>query len=270
MNSKELAKYYVNQRDEFFGEDGHEKLLKVLKKHMKSLETDKQIVGIDVGTCTGEYIEHVKQICNESDVKILCFEPNPLNLQALLPKVESAKNIQVFPFCLSNETKKTELFNLRNFPMNFHGNVNAGLRSGGSKICDIEVQRLEDVLDSHFDGKEIVIKFIKIDTEGNDTNILKGMQKYLKFTKYIIFECSDCLDDHRGPGIPNPMKDAVDFLSKNGFDTYRIGTKKLFKVNDQYWNPVYENVKFWSNCFAIQKDDHFIHTLIDDNFNYKE
>ena len=33
----------------------------------------------------------------------------------------------------------------------------------------------------------------------------------------------------RGPGIKNPMKDIVDFLSKNGFDTYRIGTKKLFK-----------------------------------------
>lgn len=23
------------------------------------------------------------------------------------------------------------------------------------------------------------------------------------------------------------------------FDTYRIGTKKLFKVNDEYWHQVY-------------------------------
>ena len=75
-----------------------------------------------------------------------------------------------------------------------------------------------------------------------------GLIKKLFKTKYIIFECSDCLDDIRGPGIKNPMKDIVDFLSKNGFDTYRIGTKKLFKVNDEYWNQVYDNFKFWSNC----------------------
>tara|TARA_B000000477_G_scaffold116606_1_gene114579 strand:- start:167 stop:292 length:126 start_codon:yes stop_codon:yes gene_type:complete len=40
-----------------------------------------------------------------------------------------------------------------------------------------------------------MIKFIKIDTEGNDTNVIKGLEKYLPKTKYIIFECSDCLDD---------------------------------------------------------------------------
>jgi len=65
------------------------------------------------------------------------------------------------------------------------------------------------------------------------------------------------------------MKDIVDFLSTNGFDTYRIGTKKLFKVNDEYWSQIYDDVKFWSNCFAIKKNDTLIYDLIDINFNYK-
>ena len=64
------------------------------------------------------------------------------------------------------------------------------------------------------------------------------------------------------------MKDIVDFLSSNGFDTYRIGTKKLFKVNDEYWNQVYDNFKFWSNCFALKKDDQLIRNLINKNFDY--
>ncbi len=98
--------------------------------------------------------------------------------------------------------------------------------------------------------------------------MLKGFSKYLQKTKYIIFECSDCLDDIRGPGIVNPMKDVVDFLSNHGFDTYRIGIRKLFKVNDEYWNQVYEDVKFWSNCFALKKDDPLIHDLINDQFDY--
>jgi len=41
----------------------------------------------------------------------------------------------------------------------------------------------------------------------------------------MIFEASDCLDDYRGPNIDKPLKYIVDFLSKNGFDTYKIGKK---------------------------------------------
>jgi hypothetical protein len=160
------------------------------------------------------------------------------------------------------------LYNWKDLAYNYTGNEIAGLRGGGSKICDVEVNKLDDILDAEFVGENVIIKFIKIDTEGNDGNVLKGFQKYLSKTKYIIFECSDCLDDIRGPGIKNPMKDIVDFLSNNGFDTYRIGTKKLFKVNDEYWNQVYEDVKFWSNCFALKKDDEFIHKLITENFDY--
>ena len=64
------------------------------------------------------------------------------------------------------------------------------------------------------------------------------------------------------------MKDIVDFLSVHGFDTYRIGTRKLFKVNDEYWNQIYDDVKFWSNCFALPKGDPLIYKLIDENFDY--
>ena len=65
------------------------------------------------------------------------------------------------------------------------------------------------------------------------------------------------------------MKDIVDFLSNNGFDTYRIGTKKLFKVNDEYWIQIYDDLKFWSNCFALKKDDNLINKLINENFDYR-
>ena len=65
------------------------------------------------------------------------------------------------------------------------------------------------------------------------------------------------------------MKDIVYFLSNNGFDTYRIGTKKLFKVNDEYWDQLYDDIKFWSNCFALKKEDNLINKLIDEKFDYK-
>jgi FkbM family methyltransferase len=269
MNALELSKYYVNKKREFFGEAGHEKLLVGLKKYIETINDDNdKIIGIDVGCCIGDYIKNINEICIEENKKILCFEPNPVNILALEPKINQDKNLKLFKHCISNETTTASFYNWKNSNDNNTGNNIAGLRSGGAKICDTDVKKLDDVLDDEFNNENIIIKFVKIDTEGNDSNVIKGFEKYLPKTKYIIFECSDCLDDIRGPGIKNPMKDVVDFLSKNGFDTYRIGTKKLFKVNDEYWHQVYDNLKFWSNCFALKKDDNLIHKLINEKFDY--
>jgi FkbM family methyltransferase len=269
MNVSTLAVYYVNNKNEFMGENGHEKLLVGLKKYITPInDTNDIIVGIDVGCCVGDYIGNIKNICSEKNTKILCFEPNPVNILTLEPKIKIDRQLKLFKHCISNETTRTSFYNWKDSNVNITGNGIAGLRSGGEKICDVDVKRLDDVLDDEFKNDNITIKFIKIDTEGNDSNVIKGLEKYLPKTKYIIFECSDCLDDIRGPGIKNPMKDIVDFLSMNGFDTYRIGTRKLFKVNDEYWHQIYDDVKFWSNCFSLRKDDSLIDKLIDKNFDY--
>jgi FkbM family methyltransferase len=269
MNSNELGYYYLKNIDEFNGPNGHEKLLIGLKKYITPIQDNNtKIIGIDIGTCVGNYIYNIEELCNENNKQILCFEPNPINITTIKTKIENKKNIKLFECCLSNITKTACFYNWKGFQENYSGNENAGLNSGGNKICDVEIQRLDNILDNEFKNENIIIKFIKIDTEGNDTNIIKGMGSYLSKTKYIIFECSDCLDDFRGPGIKNPMKDIVDFLSNHHFDVYRIGTKKLIKVNDEYWNPIYEDVKVWSDCFAIHKNDTLIHSIIDQQFNY--
>lgn len=180
------------------------------------------------------------------NTKILCFEPNPINIPSL--KKVIPENGVLYEYCLSDVPSISGFYNWKDQSKNLIGNQIAGLRSGGSKICDVTVTTINDVLDQAYGlDNNLIIKFIKIDTEGNDTNVIKGMNKYLPKTKYIIFECSNCLDDFRGPGIKNPMKDIIDFLSRYGFDTYRIGTKKLIKVNDEYWDEAYEKVKYWSN-----------------------
>lgn len=269
MNCQELSKYYVDNKNEFYGEDGHEKLIVGLSRHVSNLNNSNcKIVGIDAGSCVGDYIRNMNAICMEKNKKILCFEPNPANILTLEAKIHQDKNVKLFKHCLSDKTTTASFYNWKDKNDNHSGNGIAGLRSGGEKICDVEVKKLDDVLEEECKNEEIIIKLIKIDTEGNEINVIKGFEKYLPKTKYIIFECSDCLDDDRGPGIKNPMKHIVDFLSENGFDTYRIGTKKLFKVNDDYYHPVYDEIKFWSNCFSLKKEDNLIHALIDENFDY--
>jgi glycosyl transferase family 25 len=266
INDSSLCQYYIRHKDEFYGDNGHQMLLVGLKKLIQPI-TDKKVVGIDVGSCIGDYIENIEYICNEKDSSILCFEPNPLNIEILESKIRNKSHIKLFNQCLSNESANSSFYNMKD-SINFKGNGLAGLRSGGTKICDVDVNRLDDILDNEFGNIDIIIKFININAIGNDTNVIKGLHRYLHKTQYIIFECSNCLDDWRGPGINNPMKDIVDFLSQNGFDTYRVGTKKLFKVNDECWNPIYEKLKFWSTCFAIKKDDALINRLINQQFDY--
>jgi FkbM family methyltransferase len=266
--NKTLANYYFNNQQEFMEEAAHEKLLIGLKKHIKSTVSinNTKIIGIDVGSCVGDYIHHIKDICQEENSDILCFEPNPINISVLESKMN--ENVILYKCCLSDKNGISSFYNWIDSHNNNIGNQIAGLRGGGKKICEVDVIKLDEVLFERYGFDDILIKFLKIDTEGNDTNVIKGFERYLSKTQYIIFECSNCLDDHRGPGIKNPMKDIVDFLSKHGFDTYRIGTKKLIKVNDEYWNEIYEDVKFWSNCFSLRKDDKLISKLIDENFDY--
>jgi FkbM family methyltransferase len=269
--TNDLVLYYLTNRDEFIGEDGHKKLLEGLKRYIplntSAGKSGKQILGIDVGACVGDYIDTLYDICRADNANFLHFEPNPVNIAVLEPRLNKEK-AKVFKHCLSNVTTKANLYNWKDTTENTSGNGVAGLRSGGSRICEVDVKRLDDVLDE-CGYKDSIIQFMKIDTEGNDSNVLKGCERYMDAIQYIIFECSDCLDDMRGPGIKNPMKDIVDYLDSHGFDTYRIGTKKLLKVNGNFWHTKYEDVKFWSNCFSLKKGDPLIHELIDAEFSYR-
>lgn len=270
MTPEELVSYYLQHSNEFMAEDPHDKLLAILKEQMRPIvHRDKQIISIDVGSCIGGYIPHLNIICPEANSKIICIEPNPANLPFLRQVVSLSNDIFIEDCCISDVPGIASFFNWRDKNENHEKNEVGSLRAGGHKICDVEVKRLDEILDARFgENADIIIKFIKIDTEGNDGNVIKSMGNYLTKVQYMIFECSDCLDDHRGPGIDKPMKDIVEYLSRHGFDVYRIGTKKLFRVNDEYWDDMYDKVKFWSNCFAIKKNDPFIHMLIDHEFDY--
>jgi hypothetical protein len=65
-----LANYYVTNKNEFVGEDGHEKLLVGLKNYITNInDTFCKIIGIDVGCCIGEYIPTINAICVEQNKK---------------------------------------------------------------------------------------------------------------------------------------------------------------------------------------------------------
>lgn len=219
-------------------------------------DSNKNILGIDVGSCIGEFVLEIESICSN----VLCFEPNPTNLSILKPKIEEHTNIKLYECCLSDIDGHSSLYNYKDEDIPKGRNGGCGLRGGGEKICDVDVRRLDTILDEY---DNVLIKFIKIDTEGNDSNIIKGMGKYLYQTQYLMFEMS-CLSDFRGNGLSEPKRDIVDYLDSYGFDVYMIRSEEgLTKINGNEWDSKMETSnEYQGDCFCIKKSDSLIDKLI--------
>lgn len=170
------------------------KNLEVLKKNLpKRLN-----LYIDVGAHNGEMAEIVlKQFIIK---KLFLFEPNPDCIKNL--KKIKKKNIKIFNYALGNIEKKVYL--------------NIGHISSMSTINKIEKKSFYTFIKKILIGlfylkkniykKKILIQqiplfkilknnninkidFIKIDTEGYEYNVLKGLKRYLDLVNILLLEC---------------------------------------------------------------------------------
>jgi len=266
----EVLAYFRANPGEWYGEAGHLKLLSGLKRYLPAApdEAGQPIIGLDVGCCIGEYLVHFEGLLRSERAQILAFEPNPGNVRILRHEMERHPQCQLFQCCLSDVNARQVPFFFAGARTNPEGrNGEGSLRAAGARICNTDVYRLDGFLESRY-GEDLWIQFAKIDTEGNDTNVIKGMGRYLQRTRCLIFECHHLLHGDQGPGIERPVQDIVEYLDARGFDTYRIGTRKIIPMNDRYWDPLYESVRYFTNCFVVKKDDPVIRALVDDKFDY--
>lgn len=142
----------------------------------KWLKTQKKKIFLDIGANIGHYSLLASK---EGFSRIICFEPDPDTYNRL------CKNISL------NKLKNVKAYNIG------VGNTNGKLpfskdefNTGGNRFVEskkvkqnknqplLEVVKLDDFLPSHKIKSED-IDFIKIDVEGFELDVLKGMQKTL-------------------------------------------------------------------------------------------
>ncbi len=262
---EEQLEYYIQNRDEFAGEAAHHRLVEALRPCIPTLS--KQSLAIDIGANVGNELAILDRLCREPGRKILAFEPNPLNLPLLTQNAMAIPNVEVFPFAVSDSDGELPFFTYQT-DENEPGYLLGGLRAGGKIIATVPVKSLDSIL-VDYPEETWGIKYVKIDTEGNDTLVIRGMKNNLHRIHYILFEASDCLKDSRGPGEPAPLQSCVEFLEAAGFDVYRIGTQRLLKLSGGLWHPAYENLLLWSNCFALKKGDTILDSFLTEDGYYK-
>ena len=155
-------------------------------------------VLIDVGAHKGETVFLFNKIFNIKS--IISFEPNPKNYSQIMKKCEKVNNLKIFNLALGSEkklidfkdhfetqsstlaeiNKNSKYFKRKNFLLNPFKNKEIEI-----KIIKIKMDRLDNIL-SQTNIKKIDI--LKIDTEGHDFQVIKGLGNSIKIVKYIYFE----------------------------------------------------------------------------------
>jgi len=197
---------------------------------------------IDVGAHHGESIKSFNKTFKIE--KIIAFEPSEKNFKILSEKNKNIKNLKIFNIGLG-EKKETLNFKQHiesqsstlvkiNDQSNYYKRKNFFLNFfNKNKIQFYDVKVKVDRLDNILNLLKIqYVDILKIDTEGYDFNVIKGLGEHIKNVKYIYFEHhfhNMLIKDYTLNNIHN-------HLEKNNF-------KKVFKIK-MYFRKTFEYIYF--------------------------
>ena len=144
---------------------------------------------IDVGANMGDFSYNYRQMFNN----LICFEPNHNLISILNQKFKNNNNIKIFNLGVGDRKES------RNFYItNDKGKTLSSIKKQNNiihkllkntRIVDqynINVITLHDfIIENNLQEKSI---FLKIDTQGNDLEVLHGLKKFIKNIKFIKIE----------------------------------------------------------------------------------
>ena len=190
MNTiKLLAIYIFNIIDKFI----HQKrILNNIKKNIKGINT-----YIDVGAHKGTYTDLILK--NFKVKKVFMFEPQKNICKYIKKKYSKNRKIKIYMNAASDQTKKKKIYinkhditssltklNEKNLYLYFKSKLFGANTSQMVKdTYYIKTIKLADFIKKN---KLKKIDLLKIDTEGHEQEVLKGMGKKIGITKMILIE----------------------------------------------------------------------------------
>ena len=201
---------------------------------------------IDVGAHHGESIRFFNK--NFSIDKIYAFEPSIDNFKILKEKVKDIKNIKFFNIAVGNKkglinftnhydsesstiikiNQKSNYFKKKNLYLDFFNKNKNRLKN-----AQVKIDSLENLINI---DEFKVIDLIKIDTEGYDFYVIKGLGNLITKVRFIYFE------HHFHDMLLKEYKfnDVDNFLKSKNFKKV-LKTKMFFRKTFEY---IYKNNSF--------------------------
>ena len=218
--------------------------IKKNKLHHVFRYVNKGDIVFDIGAHHGEKSIKLVQYCS----KLVLVEPQPDCLKVLKKKFLNFKNVEIIPYGVSS---KKEILNLKINSQNplvstFSDHWDKGRFSNKywDKSIKIQTTTIDQLIKDY--GKP---KFIKIDVEGFELNVLKGLKEKtgiisFEFTSEFFEEAIKCLDH----------------LNQLGYESFNFseGERKKFYTN---WSTkkntlnllnklILSNRDFWGDIYA--------------------
>ena len=189
------------------------------KKLLKQLFKNKKIIYVDIGANVGNYLSFVQK--NFELKKAYCFEPIS-ELANQLENYNKKKNLRIFNHALSDK-KGNKKFYIYEIPSQSSFYKQKETYSSIQKIKKT-LNVKTHVFDKIFD-QNLKIDYCKIDAQGEDFKILKGMKKNLKSGNIKLLKVEICFPGmHKN--VASSHLDILNFLKKLNYELFSIGKIK--------------------------------------------
>lgn len=200
----------------------------------------------DVGANVGNYSKKVLRA--NPNVTLYAFEPHPKTFKVLTDNVHQSNFIAVNA-AAGQEDGMLSLYDYEAKDGSSHASLYQDVIENihQQKSIEHKVQVLS--LGAYASSKNIEkIDLLKIDTEGNELNVLKGMSAYIQSGKIeaIHFEFNEMNVSSR-----TFFRDFWELLP--GYDFYRLLPTGMTKIES--YNPVFCEIFAYQNIVAILKPD---------------
>jgi FkbM family methyltransferase len=201
-------------------------------------------VFIDCGGNIGNYSNEIIKSFNDPEIHI--FEPSSKNVTILQKRFSNNNKIKINGVGLSNKTSESILFS------NESGSGLASLTKRKLDHLEIDFNIEEEIRLIQFKdywNEEINSEFIdlfKIDVEGHELDVLKGIGEKISNIKLIQFEFGGCNIDTR-----TFFQDFWYFFNKNNFKIFRISPFGLIELSK--YKEIYESFTT-TNFLCLNKD----------------
>ena len=204
------------------------------KKLINSILGKKKIIYVDIGANQGSYINYLSSFLNFK--KIYAFEPI-IELNQKIKKNNPTLDIKIYNVALSNLNKKRDFFQYKVSSQSSLYKQNKTFKSLMKLDKKIKVQTKKfDNLFNNFKK----IDFCKIDVQGEDPNVLRGMKKHLAKKKIRLVKIEIIFISLYINVEPN-FYNILEFIKKNEYLLVSV-SKIKFKNNkilfmDAFFEP---------------------------------
>ncbi len=222
-------------------------------------------LAVDVGANRGDVSSRLLQ----AGYQVYAFEPFPAVIDKLKNRLGNHPNFRLFPFALGSENQTQELHIATDeTPDNtyqdasFYNSLTNHSLSEGLVFTDTIPVTVKTLASLH-DGEELPkdIGLVKIDTEGFDLEVIKGMGNY----RYpvVVAEFWDQNFPFGRSGAINQLPDLVNAMKARDYHWHLV-IYRIWGSSDvsYYCNSAYSLDNSWGNVFFFQDYSVFHQALL--------